>query len=108
MRGLSIAFFIVIFSFETALACFEDTSVRCSRTELDIKVRSAGTTGPLFGESLGYFEWLTGCAGAAIADTVRCPGEYVIDGARWTKEKARETLRDLGYDADGVRLDVKP
>lgn len=65
MRGLLIAFFIVIFSFETALACFEDTSVRCSRTELDIKVRSVGTTGPLFGESLGYFEWLTGCAGAA-------------------------------------------
>jgi hypothetical protein len=107
MRRFWMTLFFLTFAVDVAQACYDETSVRCSSTERNVKVRSSGATGP-FGESLGYFEYARNCASAAILDTVRCPGEYVIDGVRWTKEKARSYLEDLGYDANGVKLDVKP
>ncbi len=60
----------------SAECSWDETRTKCSKEELDIKLRSLeGYEIALLGVPLGYGEWFMGCAGAPLVDVRNCVSE---------------------------------
>ncbi|MBZ0138948.1 MAG: hypothetical protein K8H87_04130 [Pseudorhodoplanes sp.] len=82
----------------SAECSWDETRTKCSKDELDIKLRSLeGYEIALLGVSLGYGEWFMGCAGAPLVDVRNC-----------VSEKGRELYNKGREWVGGIRMEVRP
>ncbi|KAB2885826.1 MAG: hypothetical protein F9K38_01990 [Pseudorhodoplanes sp.] len=88
-----------VFALPASAECsWDETRTKCSKEELDIKLRSLeGYEIALLGVPLGYGEWFMGCAGAPLVDVRNC-----------VSEKGRELYNKGREWVGGIRMEVRP